>query len=38
VLDDLVNGGQVQYSEEVRFNINPRTGEFTVLVSNIRVN
>jgi hypothetical protein len=38
VLDDLVNGGQVHYSEEVRFNINPRTGEFTVLVSNIRVN
>jgi hypothetical protein len=37
VLDDLVNGGQVQYSEEVRLLINPQTEEFTVLVSNIRV-
>jgi hypothetical protein len=37
VLDDLVNGGQVRYSEEVRLLINPQTEEFRVLVSNIRV-
>jgi hypothetical protein len=37
VLDDLVNGGQVRYSEEVRFVINPQTEEFRVLVSNITV-
>ena len=37
VLDDLVNGGQVSYSEEVRLLINPQTGEFRELVSNIRV-
>lgn len=38
VVDDLVNGGQVHYSETVRFLINPKTGEFRVLVSNIRIN
>jgi hypothetical protein len=37
VLDDLVNGGQVRYSEEVRILINPQTEEFTVPVSNISV-
>jgi hypothetical protein len=37
VLDDLVNGGQVRYSEEVRLLINPQTEEFTSLVENIRV-
>jgi hypothetical protein len=37
VLDDLVNGGPVRYSEEVRMLINPQTEEFKVLVSNIRV-
>jgi hypothetical protein len=36
VLDDLVNGGQVHYNEEVRFIISPRD-EFKVAVSKIRV-
>jgi hypothetical protein len=37
VLDDLVNGGEVQYSETLRALINPQTGELRVLVANIRV-
>jgi hypothetical protein len=37
VLDDLVNGGQVQYSETLRVLVNPQTGEVRVLVANIRV-
>jgi hypothetical protein len=36
VLDDLVNGGQVHYNEELRFIISPRD-EFKVAVSTIRV-
>jgi hypothetical protein len=36
VLDDLVNGGQVRYSEEVRRLLTP-SGDFTVPVSRINV-
>lgn len=37
VLDDLVSGGLVSYSEEVRFVLNPQTGALTVAISNINV-
>ncbi len=37
VLDDLVNGGQVHYSETLRVVVNPQTGEFRELVANIRL-
>ena len=34
---DLVNGGQVRYTEEQRIVFNPQTGEFKVLLENIRL-
>lgn len=37
VLDDLVHGGHVNYSEEIRFVIHPRTEEVTIPVSKITV-
>jgi hypothetical protein len=37
VVDDLRNGGQVHYSETVRFVINPQTEEFKVAVSKITI-
>jgi hypothetical protein len=36
-LDDLINGGQASYSEEVRLLINPKTNALTVPVSKINV-
>jgi hypothetical protein len=36
-LADLVNGGQVRYTEEQRIVFKPQTGEFKVLVENIRL-
>jgi hypothetical protein len=37
VLEDLVNGGQVHYTEEVRVVSNPQTGEFQDVVVRIAV-
>jgi hypothetical protein len=37
VVEDLINGGQVHYSEEVRFILNPQTGEFFPRSSHIHV-
>jgi hypothetical protein len=36
-LADLVNGGQVRYTEEQRYFFNPQTGELKILVENIRL-
>lgn len=37
VVDDLINGGQVHYNEEVRIGVNPQSDEFFLRSLRIQI-